>query len=112
MGKEWAFLASTKTSDGLRLGMYTGTYFREYDKTRLIESFDIQQKTCFLRVSVDDELGCRFSYSLDGQNYQQIGNEFKATEGVWIGAKVGLFNINPNMSDSNGYADFDWFRFE
>jgi hypothetical protein len=41
-----------------------------------------------------------------------VGNDFTAQPGVWIGAKVGLFCINPNINKRNGFADFDWFRFE
>ena len=112
MGKEWAFVALTKTSNGLQLGMYTGTFFQGYDKTQLIESIDIQRNICFLRVHVDEQSGCHFFNSFDDRDYQPIGKEFRTTAGTWIGAKVGLFNINPNMSDSEGYADYDWFRFQ
>jgi hypothetical protein len=42
----------------------------------------------------------------------QLGNNFKAKKSMWIGAKVGLFCINPNMRVSNGYADFDWLKME
>jgi hypothetical protein len=31
---------------------------------------------------------------------------------MWIGAKVGLFCVNPNMAGPGGYADFDAVRFE
>jgi beta-xylosidase len=112
MGEKWAFIAVTKTSEGLQLGMYSGSYFQGFDKTQLIESLECQTNNSFLRVHVDEKLICSFSYSYDGQKYQQIGNEFKATAGRWIGAKVGLFNINPNISESKGYADFDWFSFD
>lgn len=112
MGKKWAFIALSKTSNGLQLGMYTGTFFQGYDKTQLIESIDIQKNICFLRVHVDEKLGCHFFYSFDDKDYQSIGKEFRATAGTWIGAKVGIFNINPNISESEGYADFDWFRFK
>jgi beta-xylosidase len=112
MGREWAFIAMSKSANGLQLGMYTGTYFEGNDKTQLIGSVDADNATCFLRVYVDENLMCHFSYSYDGQNYIALGKEFKAAAGVWIGAKVGLFPINPNMADSSGYADFDWFRFE
>ncbi|NLA75916.1 MAG: glycosyl hydrolase 43 family protein, partial [Deltaproteobacteria bacterium] len=36
MGKEWAFLALTKTADGVDIGMYRGTYFQGEDKTEII----------------------------------------------------------------------------
>lgn len=112
MGKEWAFLALTKTNDGLQIGMYTGTYDRGYDKTQNIESTDFQENTYYLRVQVDDQGTCNFSYSLTDENYKPIGNKFLATKGIWIGAKVGLFNVNPNITASKGYADFDWFILE
>jgi hypothetical protein len=71
----------------------------------------LQQENCLLRVHVHEEALCAFSYSLDGKTYIPIGKPFKATPGTWIGAKVGLFSFNPDISDSSGYADFDWFRF-
>ncbi|MBN2001251.1 glycoside hydrolase 43 family protein [candidate division KSB1 bacterium] len=112
MGRKWAYLAMVKVSDGLQIGMYTGSYFQGSDQTQLVEVVDIQQNTCLLKVIVDEEAACTFSYSTDGENYLEIGEKFPAVPGVWIGAKVGLFCINPNMAESRGYADFDWFRFE
>lgn len=112
MGRQWAFLALTKTKEDLQLGMFEGAYFQGCDKTKLIEAVDIKQNDCFLKVTVNDKAVCSFSYSLTGDNYKTIGEEFEAKPGTWIGAKVGLFCINPNIQDSNGYAEFDWFRFE
>ncbi len=112
MGKEWAFIACTKTNEGLEIGMYKGTYFQGDDRTEKIESHPLDQGTCLLRVCVDEKGICTFSYSLDGKEFKPIGNPFAATPGMWIGAKVGLFSINPNIEESNGYADFDWFRVE
>jgi beta-xylosidase len=112
MGKEWAFLAIEKTAEGSKLGVYVGTYHRDYDVTQLVESVDIKDNNCYLRVHVSYPGKCTFFYSNDSINYQQIGSEFIAKKGVWIGAKAGLFCINPNITDSNGYADFDFFRIE
>lgn len=112
MGEEWAYLAITHTPDGLELGMHTGSYFQGSDQTRKIDSIAINNQVCYLRVEVDKNATCFFSYSLDGENYQKIGQAFTAKKGRWIGAKVGLFSINPNINESKGYADFDWFRIE
>ena len=112
MGREWAYLAMTKTDNGLKLSMCTGVYDRENDGTIEIESTDIDVNTCYLKVQVDADAVCSFYYSTNGSNYKFIGKKFTASEGVWIGAKVGLFNVNPNISKSKGFADFDWFRFE
>ena len=92
--------------------MYTGSYFQGYDKTECVESIPVDHNTCYFKVHVDDKKICTFSYRFDNTEFQPIGKEFTATPGMWIGAKVGLFNINPNISESKGYADFDWFRVE
>ncbi len=60
MGQEWAFIAMTKTDDGLKLGMYTGTYDREYDKTQEIEAISFSATFCYLQVKVDNAAVCRF----------------------------------------------------
>ncbi len=112
MGEKWAFVALTKTEQGLMLGMYTGTYDRENDATELIEAVPLKSTSCLLKVIVADTAQCQFYYSLNGRKFIPIGQPFTATKGRWVGAKVGLFNVNPNMAESNGYADFDWFRVE
>ena len=69
-------------------------------------------KEIFLRVKVDPGGMCQFSFSSDGKNFQNIGGIFKAREGRWIGAKVGLFFNRPTKFNDAGTADIDWFRFE
>ena len=112
MGNEWAFIASYNTEKGLSLGMYKGSYFQGYDKTELIESIEMDKNECYLRVNVDTNAVCNFFYSLDGEKFYKLGQPFNAVKGTWIGAKVGLFSINPNINGSKGYSDFDWFRIE
>jgi len=112
MGEKWAFVALSKTDQGLIVGMYIGTYDRENDATELVEAVPINTTKCQLKVTVNDAGQCLFYYSLDGNKFNPIGKPFSTTKGRWIGAKVGLFNVNPNMLHSKGYADFDWFRIE
>jgi len=112
MGREWAFIALTKTENGMQVGMYTGTYNRENDATIKIDSADMEQNSCYFKVEVDNHAECSFFYSFNGKDFKSLGKKFKAVKGLWIGAKVGLFHINPNISESKGYSDFDWFKFE
>lgn len=67
--------------------------------------------TALLRVKVSSGALCDFSFSSDGQTFVSIGKRFKAREGKWIGAKVGLFCLGDGQP-FEGHADFDWFRFE
>jgi beta-xylosidase len=59
----------------------------------------------WLRVSVEPEAMCTFSYSVDGKKFTTLGESFPARAGRWIGAKIGLVCIG-----NGGQADFGWFR--
>ena len=53
---------------------------------------------------------CRFSYSLDGKKYHEVGDEFKMREGKWIGAKIGFVSVEPDGNTDRGWLEADWFR--
>lgn len=112
MGVKWAYVAFQKTENGLKVGMSEGAYNQCDDLTTEIESVDVKNNSCYLRVFVNTSGICAFSYSADGKTYVHIGREFKAEKGRWIGAKVGVFAINPNIPGSSGYGEVDWFRIE
>lgn len=66
----------------------------------------------YLRVQVGKEGWCDFSYSLDGREFVPCGERFKARQGKWIGAKVGLVCTDTYAEPANnrGWMDADWFR--
>jgi beta-xylosidase len=54
-----------------------------------------------------------FSYSTDGNRFQDMGESFSSRPGVWVGARVGLFATSSVPTPkASGHADFDWFRFD
>lgn len=55
-------------------------------------------------------LFCRFSYSKDGKKFQELGEEFEAQAGHWIGAKIGYFVDAEIHKNDGGWMDVDWFR--
>ena len=112
MGETWAYLAMTKTEDGIQLGMYNGQFERALDATQLIESVPVEDASCTMRAEIHDQAVCTFSYSLNEEDFVPIGKPFKARKGRWIGAKVGIFHINPNIKESQGFTDFDWFQID
>jgi len=93
--------------------LFGGDYDQCEDLTKEIASVPLNRDHCFLRVEVN-EGQCTFSYSLDNDKFKTIDEDylFKAVKGRWIGAKVGVFSINPNIRESDGFAEFDWFRVE
>ncbi|HKE60666.1 MAG TPA: glycoside hydrolase 43 family protein [Pyrinomonadaceae bacterium] len=111
MGMDYSYLAIRKTPTGFSL---TKKVCREAPKGNK----EVQEKTIqavparvLLRVSVANDALCRFSYSFDGRRFRNLGASFKAREGRWIGAKVGLFALASSNARQNGYADYDWIRF-
>ena len=104
MGLEYAGLMATHTGDSLKLTLATGAQGKQ---EQLQAEATVPSTTVWLRVEVQREAVCRFSYSTDGETFEPIGPPFTASPGRWIGAKVGLVCLG-----DSSYADFDWFRIE
>lgn len=66
------------------------------------------ERDIYLRVRVDKGGKCTFSYSLDGLKFIDTKIPFTARQGKWIGAKTGIFSIQPNGVD-RGWIDIDSF---
>jgi len=60
-----------------------------------------------LAVDVADGGRCTFRFATPDGPWQPIGDPYQATEGHWIGARVGLFC----RSSVDAHADFTYFRF-
>ena len=69
------------------------------------------EREIYIRVRVGKEAYCRFSYSLDGKKFTEAGTLFKARQGKWIGAKVGMFSVTSHGKE-RGWVDVDWFHVE
>lgn len=112
MGIDYSYLGVTDNGGKLYLAQAIakdadkGTAETESRPTPLLT------KELYLRVRVDKDAVCTFSYSIDGIKYDPVGTPFKAREGRWIGAKVGFFFNRPAKFNDAGSADIDWFRFE
>ena len=71
------------------------------------ETIPLTAKSIGLRVVMQDGGLCRFAVAIEPKQWREIGQAFQATEGVWIGAKVGIFC----RGGEGAAADFDYFRF-
>ena len=112
MGLDYSYIGVTNKNGKLFIAQATA---KDADKGTLeTESAPIELKTgeFYLRVKVTKGAICSFSFSTDNKTFQTIGTSFKAREGKWIGAKVGLFFTRNGKFNDAGTADIDWFRFE
>jgi beta-xylosidase len=110
MGADYAGLSLTRTAGGLRLDYFTCHQADEGAPEQLTTLSATADSTLYFRVTVDKDATCRFSYSTDGNRYQQAGAPFHAVPGRWIGAKLGLYCSGTLRTNDAGCADFDWFR--
>ena len=111
MGMAYAYLALESKNDGifLKYAVNENAEKGNQEKEQLIRK--INGNSVMLRVKVNKDETCTFSYSEDGKEFKTIKEKFKALPGKWIGAKVGIFATQEEKINDSGYADFDWFRF-
>ncbi len=112
MGLSYANIAIESRKDGLYLvyGVCEKADKGNPEKTSTVTK--LKDGTVYLRVSVRPGAKCSFSYSIDGNKFNEAGELFTATPGKWIGAKVGLFATRDTEINDSGWADIDWFRVE
>jgi beta-xylosidase len=110
-GMDYSYLSITKLNERFLLSQTVCINANNNGKEEVIDSKNINSDELFFKVSVSEKGACNFSYSLDGKNFEQIGKEFIARKGIWVGAKVGLFTVASSNAIKCGYTDFDWFRF-
>jgi len=112
MGLNYSHIALVKKEDGFEIQQRVCIDAEKKNPETLIAGKVLAQSKVFLRVQVKKDAMCTFSYSIDGVIFTPFGEPFKAHQGKWIGAKVGIFCLSPLKTGSRGYADFDWFHVE
>jgi hypothetical protein len=111
MGMDYSYLAIVRTDKGFRLERTLCEDAPKGKEETEESGVDLTDGQLYLRITVGPDAVCSFSYSKDQNSFIEIGEPFKAREGRWIGAKVGLFAVSFAQAEKRGYADFDWFRF-
>ena len=109
MGLDYSLISATNRKGKLIVSQATVKDADKGTAEQEIGAIELNQKTFYLRVKVSKDAICQFSFGTDGKNFNSVGNNFKAREGKWIGAKVGLFFTRPGRFNDAGTADIDWF---
>lgn len=120
MGEDYSYLSIKRDASGLQVSHVIAEGADAGLPEEIIETQNISSNEVWLRTEVQPGGNTIFSYSMDGENFNQLGSSFQAKEGRWIGAKVGLFAVQPAVGSSedyleyssqhSGFADVDWFR--
>ena len=112
MGMDYAMLSIEKTKEGFTISQDECIGADKGKAEVKNETISARQSDVFFRVNVGTEAMCSFSYSLDGKKFIRIGKPFKAREGKWIGAKMGVFCSRPISNNDGGRMEIDWFRID
>jgi beta-xylosidase/lysophospholipase L1-like esterase len=112
MGSDYASLSIESTQNGFALSQNECKKAGEGGLEKSNASVEIKENTFYLRVQIQPDATCLFSYSTDGKKFQNIGRKSTFKEGKWIGAKVGLFCTRPISSNDGGRMVVDWFSID
>ncbi len=110
MGLNYALLSFENTANGFILSQKECINAEKGNEEKENASISVKENIVYLRVQVKKDGSCLFTYSTDGKKYTNLGKQFTAKEGKWIGAKVGLFCSRPVSNNDGGRVDVDWFR--
>lgn len=110
MGRSYAQVSIKSKKDGLYLVYGLGQSADKGKAENEREIVRLKSGLVYFRVKVSAGAKCQFLYSEDGVNFINVGDEFQATAGQWIGAKIGLFAIRDTQTNDSGIAEYDWFR--
>ncbi len=111
MGMDYATLTITQDKQGFLIRQTKAIDAITGTKEETIAEKRIDSNEVIFRVKISaPNAMCEFSYSEDGEKFTEIGEDFMAKPGKWIGAKVGLFSVSTQKAKRGGYADVAYFR--
>jgi beta-xylosidase len=117
-GLDYSYLGIRRTDNGFTMGQFVCARADKGSAEETVAEIAVKGAEVYFKVEVRPEnpseiipkVLCWFSYSEDGRIFKPIGRQFIAREGIWVGAKVGVFALS--AGDKPGYADVNWFRVE
>jgi beta-xylosidase len=110
MGRDYQYISIIRSDSMLFVRVVRCTNADKGTEEETLQSTEIQSSKIYLRVKVERDALCRFSFSTDGEKFNELGESFNAVPGMWIGAKIGFFALRDGFINDSGNADIDWFR--
>jgi beta-xylosidase len=110
LGNDYSYLAVRKDDDGYYVEQLQNKEANLGGLEKSIAQKRIASGEVYLRVRVvgPDAL-CNFSFSENGEIFEEIGVPFNASRVLWSSAKIGIFCTSEPEVRIGGWADFDWF---
>jgi beta-xylosidase len=112
MGEDYQYVALKQVDGNTVLRMVRCEDARKKGAEKEIFSQPYDAQTIYFKVEVAEGGMCTFSISENGKRFIQIGDEFEARAGRWIGAKLGFFALRNGLESDTGDMDIDWIRID
>lgn len=110
LGLEWQWQANEQRGWGLALLQARSIDAIKGSPEERAPAISVAHGPVWLRVRSPTARCAGFSWSTDGASFTDVDAPFRARQGRWVGAKVGLFAMRPAGAPAGAYADFDFFR--
>ncbi len=118
MGLKYAAIGFERQEDNVVLTQFDCLKAEKGEAERVNATIPFRDGDVWLRCKISkgsDKDGnpsmlCKFSYSTDGKKYIPFGEEFIASAGKWIGAKVGYYTGTKTRKNDAAWLDIDYFR--
>jgi beta-xylosidase len=112
MGKDYQYISLKRSEGKLYIKVVCCKDAAKKGTEKTLYSCETKESKIIFKIKVGDGALCSFSYSIDGKTFINAGNVFRASPGIWIGAKVGFFALRDGFNNDAGNVDIDWFRVE
>lgn len=112
MGEDYQYISLKQIGDKQFIRVVECKKARTGGKESELFSEEINEGEIYFRIEVKKGALCNLSYSTNGENFKEIGPDFEAKPGRWIGAKIGYFALREGITNDSGTVDIDWFRIE
>ena len=116
MGGQYAWLG-VRIRNGERNLVFARSFDQGQEKQEeIVQKFPLLE-TCSslkLRVKIEEKENVRayFSFSIDGEIFEEITTAFIMSSHTWVGSRTGLFSVALNLEKEHGYADFSYIHYK
>lgn len=110
MGEDYQYISVKMVGETLQLRVVRCRRARTGGQEEEIYAGEIEGNEIYFRVKVEEKGMCTFSYSTNNKRFKEVGSQFEAMPGRWIGAKVGYFALREGVTNDAATVDIDWFR--
>ncbi|MFT3831079.1 MAG: glycoside hydrolase 43 family protein [Opitutaceae bacterium] len=112
MGRDYTWIGLQQTPHGVRVVRGTCPRADTGNREEVLEFGPfVASGHVQVRVQVAEGAPWEIGYSLDaGATWTPLGAAFAAREGIWVGARLGLFALAPENASAVGHVDLPWWR--